>query len=116
MSKFSLFFLSCCFVIPIIATPTERGAVPEDIPSVVPRSKEEIAPIVAEVVDIFWTHRRCGESLDEMEPSEDFLSADDDTGSETLTAQSCRSWRRMLFDLAKEVIQEIYKDEDKVSE
>lgn len=94
--------------------PSVNEPFPEDIPPVVPHTKDEISPIVAQVVNIFWSHRRYGESLDEVQPSEDFLNGDDVQDQEPLVTQSRRSWRRMLFDLAREIILEIYKDEDKV--
>ncbi|RUS88461.1 hypothetical protein EGW08_003798 [Elysia chlorotica] len=94
-------------------------SVPEDIPPVVPHTKDEITPIVSRAVDIFWTSRRYGESLESVEPPTDFLSdwegddADESMSHDQLTAQSKRSWKHMLFDLTGEIIRDIYQDENK---
>ncbi|GFN76393.1 centrosome-associated protein 350 [Plakobranchus ocellatus] len=94
-------------------------SVPEDITPVVPHSKDEITPIVSRAVDIFWTSRRYGESLEQVEPPADFLSdwdGDDITegrATDHLTTESRRSWKHMLFDLTGEIIRDIYQDEDK---
>ncbi|XP_012936215.1 centrosome-associated protein 350 [Aplysia californica] len=104
-------------------TPTamgERGLViAEEIPPVVAHTKEEIIPIVSRAVDVFWTTRRYGESLEDVEPPEDFLqgvSAEDEEeeegGPDNIVSQSRRSWHRMLFDLTGEIIRDIYKDDD----
>ncbi|XP_059175915.1 centrosome-associated protein 350-like [Physella acuta] len=85
---------------------------PEEIPMVVPVTKEEITPIITRAVDIFWTNRRYGESLEGVDPPPDFLSDEEET-SDPLTLQSRRSWKRMLFDLAGEIIRDVYKNEDK---
>ncbi|CAL1535795.1 unnamed protein product [Lymnaea stagnalis] len=91
----------------------DRTLVPEEIPPVVPLSKEELIPIISRAVDIFWENRRYGESLEGVAPPLDFLSDDDDR-AEPLVIQSRRSWKRMLFDLTGEIIRDIYKNEDKM--
>ena len=96
-------------------------SVPEDIPPVVPQTKDEITPIVSKAVDIFWTSRRYGESLDGVQPPPDFLSdwegdeANESMSADQLSAQSRRSWKHMLFDLTGEIIRDIYQDENKVN-
>ncbi|BFZ05882.1 hypothetical protein BsWGS_08921 [Bradybaena similaris] len=95
--------------------PLERNVpLPEDIKPVVPHTKEEIAPIVSQAVEIYWEKRRFGESLEEVQVPPDFLlEAEDETSSDRLTVKSRRSWRMMLFDLTGEIIQDIYSSDDK---
>ncbi|GFR60073.1 centrosome-associated protein 350 [Elysia marginata] len=94
-------------------------SVPEDIPPVVPQTKDEITPIISRAVDIFWTSRRYGESLDGVQPPAEFLSdweseeMKESLSADQLTSQSRRSWKHMLFDLTGEIIRDIYQDENK---
>ena len=109
-----------CVSIFSLALEQSTVSVPEDIPPVVPQTKDEITPIVSRAVDIFWNSRRYGESLDGVQPPPDFLSdwegeeLRESMSGDQLTAQSRRSWKHMLFDLTGEIIRDIYQDENKV--
>lgn len=101
------------FFLPI--DPFSRLDQTEEITPVVPSSKEEVAHIVTRAVEIYWESRRYGEPLEGVTVPPDFLSdAENEKNLDHLTAQSRRSWKRMVFDLTGEIITDIYKTEDKV--
>ncbi|XP_052092556.1 centrosome-associated protein 350-like isoform X2 [Mytilus californianus] len=84
--------------------------VSEDLYYAVPHESEEVRGIVADVVEIYWQSRRCGEPLDNVQIPDNYFSKEDINGD--LDSNSRRVFKTLLFDLAGEVIRDIYKDEE----
>ena len=76
----------------------------------VPHKTEEISDIVSSAVDEFWTQRRYGESLLDVQPSEKYFTQEE-IGSD-LSSNSRRVFKRLLFDLTGEIMRNIYKEEE----
>ncbi|XP_041369812.1 centrosome-associated protein 350-like [Gigantopelta aegis] len=86
--------------------------VSEEIFYAVPHDRAEIDEIVASAVSIFWNRRRCGESMDQVEPTDSYFSTED--SGDTLESKSRHVYKQLLFNLTGEIIQDIYKDENEV--
>lgn len=84
--------------------------VSEDLYYAVPHESEEVCGIVADVVEIYWQSRRHGEPLDNVQIPDNYFSKEDINGD--LDSNSRRVFKTLLFDLAGEVIRDIYKDEE----
>ncbi|KAL3872014.1 hypothetical protein ACJMK2_039985, partial [Sinanodonta woodiana] len=77
----------------------------------VPHKNEEVSKIVSSAVDIFWNQRRCGEPLEGLEPPDSFFSKEEEDGQDFIS-NSQRVYKKLLFDLTGEIIQDIYKEDD----
>ncbi|KAK3594699.1 hypothetical protein CHS0354_001651 [Potamilus streckersoni] len=77
----------------------------------VPHKNEEVSKIVSSAVDIFWNQRRCGEPIEGLEPPDSFFSKDEEEGQDFIS-NSQRVYKKLLFDLTREIIQDIYKEDD----
>ena len=90
-----------------------RKATEEEIFYAVPHERSEVDEIVASAVGVFWNRRRCGEPLDRVDPDDSFFDDDDanDGNDDSLESRSRRVFKRLLFHLTGEVIEDIYRDE-----
>ena len=78
--------------------------------AIVPPSPDLILPVVDDIVDRFWDCRRYGESWDSSNPPSGFF---DDCGSGPgIETETRRVHRRLVFDLAAEIITETYRSEE----
>lgn len=84
----------------------------EELYYAVPNKRSEIEKLVASAVDIYWNKRRYGEAIDNVEPPDMYFTKEDNNND--LENNSRRVFKKLLFDLTGEVIQEIYKDDDEI--
>lgn len=80
----------------------------------VPQKREKINQLVSSAVEAFWQDRLNGCSLNDTTMPDCFLTVSDDLVSE-MDQASCRSYKKMLFDLTKEIIEEVYQGDDSQS-
>ncbi|KAJ8300301.1 hypothetical protein KUTeg_021820 [Tegillarca granosa] len=93
-------------------TRVELQKLTEELYYAVPNKRSEIEKLVANAVDIFWNKRRYGEAINNVEPPDTYFTKEDNNND--LENNSRRVFKKLLFDLTGEVIQEIYKDDDEI--
>lgn len=75
----------------------------------VPHKKEDVCRIVGNAVEVYWMRRRYGEPLEGVTPPETYFSQEDN--GIDMDSTSRRAYKTLLFDLAGEIIREVYKGE-----
>lgn len=82
---------------------------------VVPHTADELLPLADQVVDIFWQLRRCGESWDDVQPTQEYFGVD--ANAITLESSSRRMHKHLVFEVVAEFLRDMYReDEDDNSE
>src|SRR6218665_249914 len=82
---------------------------------VVPHTADELLPLADQVVDIFWQLRRCGESWDDVQPTQEYFGMD--ANAITLESSSRRMHKHLVFEVVAEFLRDMYReDEDDNSE
>ena len=81
----------------------------------VPQKRDEIDQLVSSAVEIFWLDRANDRSLTDTRMPDCFLTVTDNLVSE-MDQQSCRSYKKMLFDLTREIIKEVYESSNSSSQ
>lgn len=81
--------------------------------SAVPTTIDDVTPLIDRALDVCWQCRRYGESLDSILPPQSYFR-DDEESADTLETVSCRTFKRLVFDLVAEIMQEIYYEDDHV--
>jgi len=92
------------------------SSTPLDTPpfSAIPNSINDVTLLVNSALDICWQCRRYGEPLDTILPPQSYFYPDD--MSDSLESTSCRTFKRLVFDLVAEVLQNIYHEEELVDQ
>lgn len=83
---------------------------PEDLYFAVPHERHEIEEVVSNAVDIFWNQRRYGEKLEGLEPPDSFYSTENNNND--VDSKSRRVFEKLLFDATRDIVRDIYKDEE----
>lgn len=74
----------------------------------VPQKRTEIDQLVSSAVDTLWQIKASNRLLSDATMPDCFLAVTDDLVSE-MDQQSCRSYKKMLFDLTREIIEAVYE-------
>ena len=86
----------------------------EELFYAIPHKTQEVTKIVDNSIDIYWERRRYGESLDNVSPPAELFSKED--RGHDIESNSRRVYKKLMFELTGEMIQDIYKDEDDIEE
>lgn len=77
----------------------------------IPTKRDDVEKIIDNAVSAYWQCRRYGEPLSTASPPENYYSDQDNGQDSESYNRNRRTYKKLLFELTGEIIQDIYKDE-----
>ena len=89
----------------------DLSRVTEEILPSVPQHRDQTNDLVSHVVDLFWEKRRYGESFANLTPPPSYFISPRSPRHTGENTNSADVYKRMVFDVTKELLTEMYADE-----